>query len=413
MVLFPYEIQREGTNIMIDDKLEKLDKATSLLERSDALTAAVAKQERFAQMLQEPISQTALLRDKVSALCEPGSAVQKLMEQKTALDNCVRDIPLAKIEMPAATVAQIQINRADLLEPSPALKAVAQQNRWDNLTGLNRFVTTFSRVMSAVGQMSADLVNSPLVIGLGKAAIKLEQAEPAILRFVNDFAQSPIVRFLEKLATIVPDKEQFIRLYLHTMYDARWFPYTGEDRDVDPDFLADILDVIEGTRASKSRMQKIDKIVFAHYTKTRIEDMRKSWRTVGLPSWKVRMLNEAVRAFHRKEYASAVNTLVTVWEGIIQEKVNDNSYRISRRTRENLEKLVGSNGYDEIVTSFCKEFIFYNCKSQEQVKEGVPGRHGIAHSWFDRYPSRKVALNAILFTDFLLKLAPLSPEGSV
>lgn len=260
--------------------------------------------------------------------------------------------------------------------------------------------------------MGVDLVNAPIITGLGQAAMKIEMVEPTILKFMNDFAQSPIARFLEKLATIVPSRAQFLQLYLQAMYDARWFPYTGEDSNVDPDFLADMLDAIEGTRPSKRRTKAIDKIVFSFYTKTRIEEMRKSWRNIGLPNWKVRVLNEAIRAFHRNEYASTVNNLVTVWEGIIQEKVNDNSYRISRKTRENLEKLVGSNGYDEIVASFCKEFIFYNCQSQADVKEGVPGRHGIAHSWFDRYPSRKVALNAILFTDFLLKLEPISPESS-
>lgn len=395
---------------MKDHKLDELDKVSKLLSKSDALSAAVTKRDRYMQALQGTKIQAELLRSDVTALVEPGPAVQALIHQKEVLDACVKGLPSVQIDTPVSQIAQFQESRPELFEPNPALKAIAQQNRWDNLSGLQRFVTRFSEVMSTVGKIGVDIVNSPLVTGLAKAAVKLEQAEPAIMRFLNDFAQSPIVRFLEELATVIPDRKRFNRLYMQTMYDARWFPYTGDTRDVDPDFLADILDIIDHTRPGKNRTKQLDKLIFSHYTKTRIEDVRKSWRDVGLPNWKIRMLNEAVRAFHRKEYASTVNTLITHWEGLIQEKVNDNSFRMSRKTRDNLGKLVDANGYDEIVASFCKEFIFYKCESQEEVKADVPGRHGIAHSWFDRYPSRKIALNAILFTDFLLKLEPLPAE---
>ena len=120
-----------------------------------------------------------------------------------------------------------------------------------------------------------------------------------------------------------------------------------------------------------------------------------------------RILVQSVQAYHRREYALTVSALSTLWEGIIQEKANDDSYRISRKTRENLSQLIDKNEYDEIFASFCEEFIFYNCTKPDDVKEDVPGRHGIAHCWYDKYPSRKVALNAILFTDFLLELTPL------
>ena len=68
--------------------------------------------------------------------------------------------------------------------------------------------------------------------------------------------------------------------------------------------------------------------------------------------------------------------------------------------------LIDENGYDEIFDSFCEEFIFYDCRKPGDVIADVPGRHGIAHSWYDKYPSKKMALNAILFTDFLLHLEP-------
>ena len=80
---------------------------------------------------------------------------------------------------------------------------------------------------------------------------------------------------------------------------------------------------------------------------------------------------------------------------------------MSRKTRENLRTLIEKNKFDEIFSSFCNEFIFYDCNAVKEVKPDVPGRHGIAHCWYNTYPSRKMALNAILFTDFLLELKPL------
>ena len=52
------------------------------------------------------------------------------------------------------------------------------------------------------------------------------------------------------------------------------------------------------------------------------------------------------------------------------------------------------------------DLVFYKCYSMDEVIPDVPGRHSIAHGWFDKYPSRKAALNAILFTDFLIGLQP-------
>lgn len=395
---------------MIDKKYDSLDAAAKILAQNDALTTAIERQDHYIKTMGDTVAQAALIKDTVSDLVDHSPAMQAVLEKNAATDAYIRELSPERIEPPITQLAQLQESRPELFEPTPAVKTIAQQNRRDNLSGLQRFVTTLSEVMGTVGRMSVDFANSPLVVGAEKAVVKLQQAEPAVMKFLNSFNDSPIVRFLEKLASVIPDKNQFNRLYLQIMYEARWFPYTGDDRDVDPDFLADILEVIDSTRRSKTRTKKIDKIVFDHYTKARIESIRKSWRTVGLPNWKVRMLNEAIRAFHRKEYASSVNTLITTWEGLIQEKVNDDSFRMSRKTRENMARLVESNGYDEVVASFCKEFIFYKCESLNEVIEDVPGRHGIAHSWFDHYPSRKVALNAIMFTDFLLKLNPLSPE---
>lgn len=45
------------------------------------------------------------------------------------------------------------------------------------------------------------------------------------------------------------------------------------------------------------------------------------------------------------------------------------------------------------------------------MKSDIPSRHCISHCWYDTYPNRKMALNTILFTDFLLGLKPIENES--
>jgi hypothetical protein len=192
------------------------------------------------------------------------------------------------------------------------------------------------------------------------------------------------------------------------MFDARWFPYAGwiaDFRIVDA-----MLEILNTSRVSKNRVNRIDRLIFSYYDKEEINNFKRRWRQMNLPSYMTRILIQSVQAYNRREYALTVSALSTLWEGIIQEKVNDSGYRVSKKTRENLNKLIEENEFDEIFVSFCDEFIFYNCTKPEEVKPDVPGRHGIAHCWYDTYPNRKVALNAIMFTDFLLRLKPLDKQ---
>ena len=76
-------------------------------------------------------------------------------------------------------------------------------------------------------------------------------------------------------------------------------------------------------------------------------------------------------------------------------------------SKNNLLQLIKNNDFDKIFSDFCETFIYYNCSSPEEVKKDVPGRHAIAHGWYRTYPTRKTALNAILFTDFLIDLKPI------
>lgn len=268
---------------------------------------------------------------------------------------------------------------------SPALKAI---EAWSN-----------SAVANLATGLTA-LIQNPVMQ-------EIQAINTNLGKWLNTIDFSPLTSILENIQNIGfdYDYEEVNEVFLKAMFDARWFPYAGwiaDFRIVDA-----MLEILDTSRASKNRVKRIDKLIFSYYDKEEINNIKRGWRQMSLPSYMTRILVQSVQAYHRREYALTVSALSTLWEGIIQEKMNDTSYRISRKTRENLSKLIEENEFDKVFSSFCEEFIFYNCTKPEDVKPDVPGRHGIAHCWYDTYPNRKMALNAILFTDFLLGLKPL------
>lgn len=268
---------------------------------------------------------------------------------------------------------------------SPALKAIESWNK---------------SVVENLASGLAALVTSPVIQ-------EIESITSNFGKWLQTVDFSPLINILENIRNIGfdYDYEEVKEVFLRAMFDARWFPYAGWIAD--PKIIDEMLEILETSRASKNRVKRIDKLIFIYYNKDEVNNFKRGWRKMKLPSYMTRILVQSIQAYHRREYALTVSALSTLWEGIIQEKVNDDGYRISRKTRENLTKLIEENEFDIIFSSFCEEFIFYNCKNVDEVKPDVPGRHGIAHCWYNKYPSRKMALNAILLTDFLLGLKPL------
>jgi len=80
------------------------------------------------------------------------------------------------------------------------------------------------------------------------------------------------------------------------------------------------------------------------------------------------------------------------------------------KVQKYLKSLISTNEVSSVIQSYCDEYIFYNCTGTAEFKPDVPGRHAYTHSWYTKYPSKKAALNAILFTDFLLNLSPIPCE---
>ena len=329
----------------------------------------------------------------VVALQEGASVVKQVHENNTAvkmLNSMGSAIETLQNSSAVHTLGEIAMKSAfsDYQFESPTLRNF---DEWSNNIATNLATGLTALITNPVMQRIQTITS-----GLGK--------------WLQTVDFSPLVRILENIQNIGFDfdYEEVNEIFLKAMFDARWFPYAGwiaDFRIVDA-----MLEILNTSRVSKNRVNRIDRLIFSYYDKEEINNFKRRWRQMNLPSYMTRILIQSVQAYHRREYALTVSALSTLWEGIIQEKMNDNGYRISRKTRENLSKLIEENKFDNIFSSFCDEFIFYNCTKPEEVKSDVPGRHGIAHCCYDSYPNRKMALNAIIFTDFLLELKPIEKD---
>ena len=220
---------------------------------------------------------------------------------------------------------------------SPVLKAI---EAWSN--------SAVENVASAL----TTLITSPVMQ-------EIESITSNFGKWLQTVDFSPLINILENIRNIGfdYDYEEVKEVFLKAMFDARWFPYAGWIAD--PKIIDAMLEILETSRASKNRVKRIDKLTFAYYNKEAINNLKRGWRQMNLPSYMTRILVQSIQAYHRREYALTVSALSTLWEGIIQEKVNDDGYRVSRKTRENLTKLIKENEFDMIFSSFCEEFIFY------------------------------------------------------
>lgn len=357
----------------------------------ESLKAVIERNQKIAESISPIIEQNRKWHETITPIIEHKSAFQEVALQQSSLASAIIDNPTVK-----------------------ALESIDFKSFATELSGFAVGALTLGNAMSAVINEHADeikhiatgitsLVNSPVMA-------EIRTLSSAIGTWLRSVDFSPLTSIIQSIKDygFALDSDDVDEIYLSAMFDARWFPYAAWIADIR--MIDEIFEILDTSRASNNRTKKMDRLIFSYYDKEELMSLKRRWRQMNLPSYMIRILIQSVQAYNRREYALTVSALSTLWEGIIQEKVNDNSYRISRKTRENLDKLIQENKFDMIFTSFCDEFIFYNCTKPEEVKPDVPGRHGIAHCWYDSYPNRKVALNAILFTDFLLNLKPLDKQ---
>lgn len=195
------------------------------------------------------------------------------------------------------------------------------------------------------------------------------------------------------------------RKCLRALMDAKWSPSLLFD--LPEQEMIPLNKILIRATSPEERVEAIDKFVFRHFGRDYIAGILGNWAILSIPSHIQQLMREAVKAYRRKEYGLVIHSLPMQWEGIIKQKASLPERVRSDVLKDAAEKLISANSYPKILYTFYKEFIMYQCNGSEDYIPDVPGRNTIAHGWFPEYPSRKAALNAVLFTDFLLHLARL------
>lgn len=307
-----------------------------------------------------------------------------------------------------------------------------------NLYSLIPFDKIFSAFNAIANQTSNIVLN--LVSAVNVVAENISKFQPAITAVLNGFdkivagyakvleniAISPLIDFLcntdskfwetiaEKLKISVEASQQLKearKICYATLMECKWFPYAASPNDYD--LLFQIFEIMETSRGISKRCEtRIDKAILTYYSDSRIKQIKKEWYHTDFPVYIRRILSQAMNAHLRGEYALTISSLATLWEGIIYIKANDTSMKYRQRqkmeiTKANLATLTSKNNQDSIFSDYFNEFIVSQCDGPKDVKDGVPNRNGIAHSWYYKYPNKKTSLNAILITDYLLSLEPI------
>lgn len=391
----------------------------------EGLTIDSNKNDNIPEALQKSIETSENLQEKFSTVLEQQKRMQQLVEganiPKIEVSTQALETMRNITDNSALRVAQDNMNvmKSRALQISPEINAAiasANNNAIKNVGELAiksslhnyKFDIPAIKILDDLGKnATANLISGLNTLINNSAMREIQSVTSRLGKWLQTVDFSPLTSILENIRAVGfgHDHREVNDVFLKAMFDAKWFPYAGWIASLR--IVDEMIEILNTSRASRNRIKRIDRLIFSYYDKDEIDNFKRRWRKLELPSYMVRILVQTVQAYHRREYALTISTLSTLWEGIIQEKVNDNSYRVSKKTRENLSKLIEENEFDKIFSSFCEEFIFYDCRKVEEVKPDVPGRHGIAHCWYNTYPNRKVALNAILFTDFLLGLKPL------
>ena len=368
----------------IDKRMKKIDENLDVLNEIKKEVVPVLEQQRIIQETTLPI-----------------------LEMHQSIIETIPKVPKISIQMDSImpeTITNIQSNNFLKELGVLAIKSTMPSYQFE-IPGLKNIELISNNMISSFSAGLTALIQNPVMQ-------QIQTISSSIGQWLQTVDFTPLINILEDIRSIGFDHnyDQINEIFLKAMFDARWFPYAGWIADFR--IVGDLVEILNTSRVSKNRVKRIDRLIFSYYSKGEIDNFKRNWRKLDLPPYMIRILIQSIQAYHRREYALTVATLSTLWEGIIQEKAQDKGYRVSKRTRQNLTKLIDANEYDKIFSSFCEEFILYDCNSPEQVRDDVPGRHGIAHCWYDKYPSRKMALNAIIFTDFLLQLEPIEKVGS-
>ena len=274
----------------------------------------------------------------------------------------------------------------------------------DGLIGLNNTVfNIISKIYTPETQKA--------LTGMTKLLEKFYESFSPCVRFIQSYDFTPIINALQQwqqFSSTYENIEHAFSICMEELYENKWFP--SLIHNCRPAFMLELYDIMKATRThTKKREKLIDRLVFQYYDKQMIKDIKSDFkRNTEIETCHKRIILEALYAFEKKKYATTQIILTSLWQGVIIEKTEHQAFYRDAKVKEMLSQLINKNDESELYSRFFEEYIYYNCNGKNEVKEDVPGRHGVAHGWFKKYPSKKAALNAVLFTQYLYNLRPLN-----
>lgn len=216
---------------------------------------------------------------------------------------------------------------------------------------------------------------------------------------------SPTAQIFE---TVFAEQQAFYDRYraacVKALYDAGWCPFIYDDSPYSA--VIGLNEILIHTKPdTKSRRQKIDRLVFDYFDDGYIKWLKQNWKDDSASVRLKRTLRHVLEAYMKKDYGIPVVVLSTLWEGLIKDIDELQDKPGSKKLKESVHNLVTKNEYPEALAEFYDNLVMYRCEKQGDVKDDAPGRHFVAHGlWYKNYPTKKAALNAILFTEFLFEL---------
>lgn len=357
---------------------------------AESLHPIVEQQKRLNEITRPLKEVSDQYRDMVSRITVPTSGYERLTELQKSI---------ADMQMNSSIVALDAI--------SESMKATALR-----LAPLYSEIQT-SKLIEAVGNtLTSSIAVSVQNIIPNFSSVLLEAIQSPLLDWIKSFDFSPWTRIFENwhFPDLEVHKDELDEIYLRAMYDAKWFPYAGWQAD--EKLFVEVSDILNSSRGMSKRCEKrIDKAILAYYTKSEIKRIKRDWNASELDSYVKKALGQTLEAYLRGEYALVIPFLATMWEGLIYIKAHNVLPEERKRqkmeiTKQDLSDLTDSNNYDKIFSDYFNDFIVSQCNKVSDVVEGVPNRHSTSHSWYVKYPTQKAALNAILLTDFIIKLEP-------
>lgn len=418
---------------------------------SDGLQKMIELQEKIGRLI-EPAAQISPVVQEVGTIVELGQQVMENMPAIETIERIQSNVDIGMLSEAEIRASGLSVQELATMGPPPAVIDAAAvirqfdtaigatlpdqvalrgfQSSWPAIDAFNRQMAmlegqgvSYSQIIDNLRQSDFLQRNNELLVSpavqiyetccslpeeIANYASILDTLTPieSIITNINGIhlfnRLSPI---LEAALSTHPD-ELFWRAYqrkcLRALMDAKWCPSLLFD--LPEQEMIPLNKILAKELSSEKRIEAIDRFVFRRFGRDYIAGILEDWAKLPIPSCVSRLMCEAVRAYRRKEYGLVVHSLPVQWEGIVKEKASLPERVKSSVLKAAVENLISENSYPKILYTFYDEFVMYQCDTSADYIPDVPGRNAIAHGWFPEYTSRKAALNAILFTDFLLHL---------